>query len=41
MHRKGGRRWKESDMSMVGFGMRDAILVAGTDDAVPSSNCKK
>ena len=36
--RKGGRRWEESDGESRGFGMSEAILEAGNDLVVPSSN---
>ncbi len=34
----GGRRWEESDGELHGFGMSKAILEAGNDLVVPSSN---
>jgi hypothetical protein len=36
--RKGGRRWEELDGELHGFGMSKAILEAGNDLVVPSSN---
>ena len=36
--RKGGRRWEESDGESCGFGMSEAILEAGNDLVVLSSN---